>query len=337
MILVTGGTGLVGSHLLRLLVRQGESVRAIRRASSDMRLVADIASQVEWVTGDVTDVCALYDAMKGIKTVYHAAAMVSFLPRDRDGLYAVNVQGTANIVNMALEIGVERLLYFSSIAALGRRVKQQQAGSDATWIDENTDWEESPQNSEYAKSKNKAELEVWRGIAEGLPAIIVCPSIILGEGDWQQGSSKLFQQLYKGQRFYPTGATGFVDVLDVVRMSVALMSERAALNQKFILNGANSTYRHFMELAAQFLEKTPPIQQLRPWQAAIAWRWEAIRAAITGNPPLLTRETTRTAASTYAYSNEKVIALLQQPFTPLPETIARISAAFRRDVAKGLV
>jgi nucleoside-diphosphate-sugar epimerase len=168
-VLVTGATGFLGSYILRLLLKKGYKVRAIRRSSSPMAMLQDIADKVEWVEGDVTDLPFLEEATKDIDYVYHAAAAVSFNSKDKEKMMLVNGIGTENIVNVCLDNGVKKLLHVSSIAALGRK-------ENVTEIDENAQWENSPLNSDYAISKFKAECEVWRGIQEGLNAVIILAS-----------------------------------------------------------------------------------------------------------------------------------------------------------------
>jgi len=214
---VTGGTGFVGAYLLRYLVQEGVRVRALRRADSPMDLVAEIADKVEWVEGDILDVPFLETAMEGVDNVYHCAATVSFDPRDREHMMKVNIEGTANIVNICLSLNIRRLLHVSSIAALGRE-------ADTPHVNEAAKWSDSPLNSNYAISKFKAECEVWRGMAEGLDVVVVNPSVIVGSGYWEKGSSALFKTIGKGMKYYPAGGTGFVDVRDVARASIGLMN-----------------------------------------------------------------------------------------------------------------
>ena len=215
-ILVTGATGLLGSHLTRLLVKNGRSVRAIRRPTSRMDLVRNIENQVEWMEADVTDLLSLEPVFEGVSHVFHAAAMVSFDPRDREKMTRVNVEGTANVVNLCLDSGVKKLVHVSSVAAIGRVAGKKE-------VVETNRWERSPANSHYAITKFQAEAEAWRGLAEGLDVAIVNPSIIVGAGFWDEGSIRFFQQIDRGLRFCPPGGSGFVDVRDVARFMVNLM------------------------------------------------------------------------------------------------------------------
>jgi dihydroflavonol-4-reductase len=332
MILVTGGTGLVGSHLLQALARDGKPVRAIKRASSDMGMVRRVFdlyspepekdfSLIEWVEADLMDIFSLEDAMEGVEEVYHCAAIVSFLPGDRKKLLKVNTSGTANVVNAALEKKIRKLCHVSSIAALGRPENQ----SDL--IDEKLVWKTSKNNSNYAVSKYGAEREVWRGTAEGLDAVIVNPSIILGVAGPSQGSSRIFNAVWEGLKFYPLGKNGFVDVRDVVRAMILLMNSDIC-NERFILNVNNIEYKTLFDLMAVSMGKPGPSIKVSPMLSGLAWRVEKLRSMISGVKPLITRETARTAVQQNRYSNEKIRKELGFEFTPIEETIGHFCRIF---------
>jgi dihydroflavonol-4-reductase len=332
MILVTGGTGLVGSHLLQALARDGKPVRAIKRASGDIGMVRKVFdlyspepekdfSLIEWVEAYLMDIFSLEDAMEGVEEVYHCAAVVSFLPGDRKKLLQVNTVGTANIVNTALEKKIRKLCHVSSIAALGRPENQ----SDL--IDEKLVWKASKNNSNYAVSKYGAEREVWRGTAEGLDAVIVNPSIILGVAGPGQGSSRIFNAVWEGLKFYPLGKNGFVDVRDVVRAMILLMNSDIR-NERFILNADNIEYKTLFDLMAAAMSKPGPSVKVSPLVSGLAWRIEKLRSMITGVKPLITRETARTAVQQNRYSNEKIRKELGFEFTPIEETVGHFCRIF---------
>ncbi|OWY21314.1 3-beta hydroxysteroid dehydrogenase [Sphingobacteriales bacterium UPWRP_1] len=324
-VLVTGATGFAGSHLLRYLVANGQPVRAAKRPESNLKWVQDIAHKVEWVNCDVLDVQGLYEAMEGIEQVYHCAAVVSFNPKEKNLMRQTNVDGTANVVNMALERGVKKLLHVSSIAALGRKLNQPE-------VDENTVWDDSPVNTQYAISKYLAEREVWRGIAEGLEAVIVNPSVIIGEGNWQTGSCRLFTQVWEGLKFYPTGGTGFVDVADLTVIMHRLMNSPVS-GQRFIVNAHNLSYRRFFTLVAQYLGKPAPSRPVTPLLAEIGWRLAAIKGFFTQTWPLITKETARMSQHRYHYSNAKLLAALPYfTFASIEDTVARVSRQFLQEV-----
>ncbi|MCW3462462.1 NAD-dependent epimerase/dehydratase family protein [Chitinophaga nivalis] len=323
MILVTGGTGFLGSYLIRSLVDAGKPVRALYRKQPSPRL-QDIADKIEWVPGDILDVCALEDAMVGITQVYHCAAVVSFLPADRSRMLRINVEGTANVVNMALDAGVKKLLHVSSVAAIGRA---KEGGA----INEDCEWEDSKNNSQYSISKLQAEMEVWRGIAEGLDAVMVNPSIILGAGFWEDGSGALIKKAWNEFPFYTEGVNGFVDVRDVVTAMIQLM-DSDIIGERFILSADNWSYRQLFTTMAASLQKKPPHIAAKPWMTEAVWRVERLKGLLTGKHPLITRETARTARLKVYYDNNKILQTLPGfDFRPLADTIRDISAAFLKD------
>lgn len=313
-ILVTGGTGLVGSHLIQQLLKQGKKVKALYRSSIPP---VEYAQQVEWVKGDILDIGSLETAFQQVQQVYHCAAVVSFSPDKKATLNKINIEGTANVVNACLSCKIEKLLFVSSVAALGR-IREDEL------INENMQWSEETSNSEYGKSKFLAEMEVWRGIAEGLHAVIVNPSIILGAGDWNKGSSELFKSAYEEFKWYTEGVSGFVDVQDVVTAMVALM-ESDITNQRFIVSGHNVGYKEIFTSAAKYFNKKPPSKKVTPFIAGLVWRLEALKSKITGKDPMLTKETAKTAQAKVYFDNSKLLkALPHFQFTPLQQTIERI-------------
>lgn len=317
MILVTGGTGFLGSYLLQHLVEKGMVVRAIRRSNKPIPWIAPaIIEKVEWVDGDVLDVVALQEAMEGVDTVIHSAAIVSFVKKDRKEMYQVNVDGTANVVNMALEKGIKRLVHISSVAALGRTA----GGGHVT---EEKKWEASKVNTHYAISKYKAELQVWRGIAEGLDAVILNPSTILGYGDWHSSSCAIFRNVYEEFKWYSPGINGFVDVNDVARATIALM-ESGINEQRYIVNGDTWSFKQLQDTIADNFGKKRPSKATTPFLMAVAWRLEKIKSLFSGKRPLLTKESARVAQSKTWFENDKIRRDLPGfSFTPLEETIKK--------------
>ena len=314
MILVTGAAGLVGSHLLKQLVADGKKVRALYRS---VLPAIEGTEGVEWVRGDILDILSLEEAMVGVKQVYHCAAMVSFNPKKKELLHHTNIEGTANVVNACLGEGVDKLLFVSSVAALGR-IREDKP------INETMNWSEETSNSEYGKSKYFSEIEVWRGIGEGLNAVIVNPVIILGAGDWTKGSSGLFKSAYDEFPWYTEGTGGFVDVADVVKAMILLMESNVS-SERFILSAENLTYKEvFTEIAKNFGKK-PPHKRVSPLLSAIVWRLEAIKAMFTGKDPLLTKETARTAAAKVQFDNQKLkLFFLNFQYTPVHISLKRI-------------
>jgi nucleoside-diphosphate-sugar epimerase len=314
MIFVTGGTGLVGSHLLQELIKQGKQVKALYR---NVIPETPFKEKIHWVRGDILDVMALEEYMEGVNEVYHCAAIVSFNPKARAEMLKVNVEGTINVINTCLVSGVEKLCYVSSVAALGRIRNNQE-------VDETMSWSEETSNSNYGKSKHLAEVEVWRGISEGLNAVIVNPVIILGAGDWGKGSSAIFKSAYNEFPWYTEGVSGFVDVADVVKAMMQL-TENSISGQRFILSEGNYSYKEVFTLIANSFGKKPPHKKVTPFMAALVWRLEGIKARFIGKDPLLTRETARTAQAVVHFTNTKLSKFLPHfAYTPLHETIKRV-------------
>jgi nucleoside-diphosphate-sugar epimerase len=309
--LVTGGTGFLGGYILKNLVEKNIKVRAIRRSSKTPFFIPEtILNKVEWVEGDILDVVCLDEAMQGIDGVIHSAAFVSFYKKHRREMYQVNVEGTANVVNAAIEQKVSRFLHVSSIAAIGRKTKSQ-------LVSEEKKWEEDKNNTHYAISKHKAELEVWRGFAEGLSGVIINPSTILGFGDWHSSSCALFKNAYNEFPWYTNGVNGFVGVEDVAETAVRLMG--SDLNEKrFIINSENIAFKELFNLIAEHFGKRKPHREARPVLASLAWRMEALKSFFTGKNPLLTKETARVSQNQTRFNNEAVLqALPGFSFTPL--------------------
>jgi dihydroflavonol-4-reductase len=324
MVLVTGGTGFLGSYIIKLLVEKGYAVRAIRRSKKIPFWIDEtIFKKAEWVEGDVLDVVALQDAMEGVDTVIHAAAIVSFVKQDRQEMYQVNVEGTANVVNMALEKNVRRLVHISSVAALGRT-------ANGGHVNEEKKWEESKVNTHYAKSKFKAELQVWRGISEGLEAVIVNPSTILGYGDWNSSSSAIFKNIHEGFKWYTAGINGFTDVEDVAKATILLM-ESTITGQRYIVNGDTWPFKKLQDTIADNFNKKRSSRPATPFLMAIAWRMEKFKSFFSGKKPLLTKESARVAQSKTWFESDKLLkALPEFSFTPLEQTIKKACEKYDR-------
>ncbi|GJM36508.1 MAG: NAD-dependent epimerase [Saprospiraceae bacterium] len=328
-ILVTGGTGFLGSYLLRYLVKEGyTNIRALCRPESSWELVTEIKDRVEWVTADLLDLADLQEAMIGIKRVYHCAAVVSFDPRDRLKMYRINQEGTANIVNLCLHYGIEKLVHVSSIAAIGRHEKEKV-------VTETTKWQRSNANTHYAITKYLAEQEVWRGMAEGLSVGIVNPSVIFGSGYWDHGPLKMFGLVDRGFPFYSKGQSGFVDVRDVAKAMIRLM-ESEIDNERFIINGENRSYRDILNTIAKGLHRKQPNRALPLWIQQLLWRLEWLRSKFSGKRPLFTRESVMLAGGSYEFKNEKSKNLLNMEYTPIDTTIAATAQQYLETTQKHL-
>ena len=334
MIFITGCTGLLGSHLVAEIVKGQKSedksqIKLLCRENSDLSLLKKVLSRydfdeipnnIEFVYGDVLDYDVLEEAMRDVDEVYHCAAVVSFDASDKNSLMRVNVEGTKNMVNAALQCGVKKFCHVSSIAALGRALEGET-------IDENSPWTHSKNNSVYSNSKHEGEMEVWRGIAEGLNATIVNPSLILGAGKWDSSSCELFNTIAKGFPFYTTGINGFVDVKDVARAMIMLM-ENNKFGQRYCLNGALISYQDLFKLMADNFKVKAPYIKVGKFLSEIAWRVFWLIGKIKGKKPLITKETARTATRKYSYSSAKIIKELNFTFTPIEESVREICGNF---------
>lgn len=314
VVFVTGATGLVGSHLIQQLIEEGKTVRAIYRNEIPK---FQNAEKVNWVKGDILDVMVLDEAMEGVEQVYHCAAVVSFSPKRKQELFKTNIEGTANVVNAALNARVKKLCFVSSVAALGK-------AKNGVVISEQARWSEQGNNSNYGKSKYLSELEVWRGIGEGLQAVIVNPAIILGAGTWNESSTKIFKTAYQEFPWYTEGVTGFVDVKDVIDAMIQLM-ESNINGERFILSAANKTYKDIFTSIADEFGKKAPHRKVNRLLANIVWRAQSLKSMFTGSEPLLTRETADAAQTVMEYDNSKLKSFLPSfSYTPLKVTIGRV-------------
>lgn len=331
MILVTGGTGFLGAYIIKNLIERGHTIRAIRRSTKlPFFIDAAILSKVEWVEGDVLDVVALSEAMQGIDAVIHSAAVVSFAKHNRKEMYNVNIEGTANVVNAALEAGVKRILHVSSIAALGRTTKR-------STVTEEKEWEENKANTHYAITKRHAEMQVWRGFAEGLEGAIINPSTILGFGNWNESSCAVFKNSYKGFPWYTKGINGFVGVEDVAEAAVQLLL--SGINEKrFIVTAENRSFQSIFNTIADGFGKKRPDRYAGPGMSEIAWRLESLKSFLTGSKPLLSKETAKVAHSQTSFSNSALLnALPDFSFTPLDDVIKAACVKYAQAMSEGLL
>lgn len=331
---ITGATGLVGSHLVAKLLLMGESVMALRRPQSDSRLLKDVLARefsdpkvafdkISWVEGNITDYYTIETALQQAHAVYHCAATVSFRSSDKDIVLHTNIQGTSNLVNAALHCGIKKFCHVSSVAALGRTGEGQP-------ITEEASWKNSDINSVYALSKYRAEREVWRGIAEGLNAVIVNPSIILGAGRWDDGSAAIFKTVDEGLKFYTKGINGFVDVKDVVDVMVLLMKGDFQ-GERFVVSAADLSYEELFKQIASNLNRKPPSIYARPWMGELAWRYYALKQLLSGKKALITRETARTAKNKHFYPATKLKQRTDFKFRPMPDSIAEICKQYKSE------
>ncbi|MHB0755683.1 SDR family oxidoreductase [Polaribacter sp. M15] len=327
MILVTGGTGLVGSHLLYHLCLENDKIRAIYRTKSSLEKVKNVFSyytsdaslfdKIEWFEADITKVPVMILAFKEIKQVYHCAAFISFDAKDYREMRKVNIHGTAIIANLAIDAKIDKLCFVSSIAAVGEPKNENEV------ITEECEWNKELDNSGYSITKFGAEMEVWRASQEGVDVVIVNPGIILGSGFWTAGSGKLFSQVYYGFKYYTEGVTGFVGVKDVVQSMIQLMNADVK-NERFILVAENKSFKEvFFTIADAFGKKRPSIQ-IKPWQTTVFWRLAWLISKITGKAPLLSKYSAKSAHSISRYSSKKIKKELSFQFKTLDDSIRNI-------------
>lgn len=313
-ILITGATGLVGMHVAFDLTASGHTVRLLCRAGSNKAMLEKVfafytpeykkqLALIEWFEGDILDIYSLEDAMEGIREVYHAAALVSFVPADKNRMLQCNIEGTANVMNAAMHCGVRKVCHVSSIAALGKR-------DDGGLIDEEVYWKNAPSNSWYAISKYGGEREAWRAAEEGLDVVIVNPGFIIGPGDSTRSSLALFGTVKNGMNWYTSGITGYVDVRDVSAAMIRLVKSDVS-NQRFIMSSENLDYRTVINAMNNVFGKKPAGKKLSSFVGGIAWRAEKLMAALSGRAPRITRETAAAAQEQNRFSGEKIKKVLE--------------------------
>ena len=313
MILVTGASGIVGHFVVISLVEAGHKIRAIKRVNSKIDRLEPWSNQIEWVNADVLDIAALEKAFEGVERVIHCAALVSFHQEDKEGMMTVNVDGTANMVNLALKYNVKKFVHVSSVAALGRK-----PGVD--FIDEDIKWEASENNSNYGESKYLGELEVWRAQEEGLNTVILNPSIVLGPGDWESSSMQLFKYAKQGRVFYPDGQMNYVDVRDLVSIIQQLLFNEINA-ARFIINSGKAYYKDVFELISKYFDIAAPKYKVTYALLTFAYIFDTIKSRMLGQKPILTKESMRLSKMNYYYSNEKVKKFLNYDFRQLEESI----------------
>ncbi|RLK02909.1 SDR family oxidoreductase [Tenacibaculum discolor] len=333
MILVTGGTGLVGSHLLYHLSQKNDKIRAIFRTGKKREHVKKIFSfytdnvqqsfsKIEWVQADITDTPSLEPVFDNVTQVYHCAALVSFNPKDYRKMRQVNIEGTANLINFAIDANVDKFCFVSSIASVGNAINGKPINEENEWVD-------SDENHGYAITKYGAEMEVWRGSQEDLNVVIVNPGVILGGGFWNEGSGKMFTQINNSLTFYTEGVTGFVGVYDVVKAMINLMGSDIK-NERFILVSENKSFKDVLFSIADNLNKKRPSKKVGKLITSIFWRVDWLLTKLTGKEPLLTKNSAKSAHNKSFYTSEKITEQLDFKFEPVNNVIARVSKEFKK-------
>lgn len=326
---------MVGSHLLIRLLKDGEDVRALYRNQKSIDRTKDnftlygedilgLFDKITWTKGDLLDIISLDEALKDVDYVYHCAALVSFKKSDKEILYKTNIEGTRNLVNLCLKKSIKKLCHVSSTAAIGMAFDKDVATEDLPWKKEKN-------TSNYSISKYRAEMEVWRGIEEGLNAVIVNPSIILGPADWSRGSAELFSKVWKGLKYYTLGKNAFVDVRDVVSCMIKLMTSDIS-GERFLVCSENLSYQELFNLIAKYLNKSTPTVQVKQWMLGLAWRLSSIKSFVFGSSPMVTKETAQSSMSICTYSNHKILQAIGFEFIPIKKSIEDTAQLFLKSI-----
>lgn len=332
MILVTGATGLVGSHLLAHLLQQEVSIRALYRSEAKIAHTKKIiksyftetslpnTEKIEWVKADITNIPVLQDVFQDIDVVYHCAGLISYDVRDYKKLRKINIEGTANVVNLALHYKVKKLCHVSSIAALGEEIKSREIN------------EKSPRNNEgphnnYSITKYGAEMEVWRASQEGLPVIIVSPGVIIGQGFWESGSGRLFSRVAKGLSYYLPLTTGFVAVEDVAKAMIKLTKSNLE-NETYILVAESLSFKSVLEQIAENLNASKPSKKLKSWMVFIGWLFQSLGNSLFNTKQEITYHSIKGFKNKSNYDNSKVKKAIDFEFTNISESIQKTAKAF---------
>ena len=320
-IFVTGATGLLGSVICRKLICDGHQITAIKRASSKLDLLGDVANKINWIEGDVRDIESLDEGMKNSEYLIHCAAMISFVPEDAEAMMQINVEGTANVMNSALINNIKRVLHVSSVAAFGRP-------KGVSLIDEELDIKDSKDNFHYYRSKFLGEREALRAHAEGLNLAIINPSTILGGGYWDMEPNKLFAQIHNGYYFYTNGSNGFVDVRDVAEVAIKVLFSDVS-GEKFIISAENISFKDLIWKIADEFKVKRPFLAANKYLGGFAWRLDTIKANLTGQRPLVTKEVISIALCEYKYNNEKVKKHFNFEFRKIDDTIKDVCELYK--------
>jgi nucleoside-diphosphate-sugar epimerase len=327
-VLITGATGLIGSHLTAQVLLKGENVTAFVRENSNRNNIKEVLSfytndyetyfnKIKFKVGDITDYFSIIDALEGIDEVYHCAGMVDFNEKNLKQLLLVNETGTTNLINAALEKKGIRVCHVSSVATIPNHDKKPV-------INENIFWKSSPKNAAYSISKYNAEREAWRGVAEGLDLFMVNPSIVLGAGCWNQSTGKIIEECRKGVKFYTKGITGFVDIRDLASVMYKLMKSSVS-SQRFIVNGENISYQSMLTKFHEAFGNKKPTIEAGKFLLSIA----TLLDYLFSKERRLNKQVVESLLSESYYSNEKIINETGHKFYTLDETITHITEKYK--------
>ncbi|MFN3755961.1 MAG: SDR family oxidoreductase [Flavobacterium sp.] len=331
MNLITGGTGFLGAHLLLFLLRKGESVRAIYRNEKSLKKVKDFFKErnesekfklIEWIQADINNIPSIIDIFDSVEYVYHSAALISFDPKDEEELRKVNIEGTSNLVNIALKHPIKKFCYVSSIATLG------DLSENETTITEETEWNAEKAHSDYALSKKGGEMEVLRAGQEGLPNVIVNPGVILGNGFWEHGSGSIFSAVFNELPFYTKGSSGFIAVEDVCKL-VYFLTHSDSNNERFTLVAKNIKFKSLIDWICEAGDVKKPRFYAKPWMTEIAWRIDKLIAFLFFRKRKMSRATSKSLHSTALYSNEKILGIVDHSFLSIEMVTKKVSRNFK--------
>jgi dihydroflavonol-4-reductase len=325
--LVTGATGIVGSHVVLELLQRNQPVVAAKQKNSNLKQVEKLFSyytpnhkqlfeKITWVELDVCDIFSIEDALEGISTVYHCAGFVSFNKSDRKKLMQINETGTANVVIACMKKKIDALCHVSSLATINNL--------DYTLpLHEEVFWKASGKESDYALSKYNAEREVWRGIEEGLNAVIVNPGIILSSGFWHQSSSQIFDTCYNGNKFYTNGMGSYISANDVAKAMIELTQKRLFANRYILIENSYSYHDIFNQIHAHLEKPLPTIQATRI-VLEIGKIGTALISFFSGKKQKITRSIINSALNKQTFSNKKLKEAIELPLNPIYLSITQI-------------
>jgi len=320
-IFITGGTGFIGSYIIRTLLKEGfRNIIGLHRSLSAFDLLSEEKESVEWVKGDIEDALGIDELLKGVDVVIHAAAVVSFDDSDKEKMISANRDGTANLINASLSNGIKKFIHISSVAALGKSMPGQK-------ISEKTEWVESKNNSPYSLSKRASELEVWRGHAEGLNVSVLNPSVVLGAGYWDRTSTKIIANMHRGQKMYPAGGNGFVDVRDVAYAVICLLNKNHN-GKRFVINGSNMMFKELMDSIAENYKIAKPQRVIAKWMIPLSWRLFKVISFVTRKPTVYARHTVISTSKIWKYDNSRSIQELNLVYTPMTQTLKESCKAY---------
>ena len=324
MILVTGGTGLVGSHLIYQLTLENNVIRATHRADSDIERVKllfkfyskdfnQLFKKIEWIEADLNNLSQLQDAFKDVSFVYHCAAYISFDPSKYETLRRVNIRGTANIVNLCVKNKIKKLCHVSSVATLGYNIKE---------IDENNYWDGNKHKSAYAISKYGAEMEVWRGVQEGVKSVIINPGVIIGPGFSKSAFGTIIKMVTNKKRFHTCGKTGYVDVRDIANIMIRLMNSKIE-NKRYILVNKNLSYKKVIDMVSSNLGMKNKSTFVSKSKLKIALVFDLVSSKFFNKERKLSKALCKTLTRNFNYSSKKIKKILNFEFTSILETFEK--------------